>query len=278
MLSEQTVLTDEVRLAYAEGPDAGPPLVLLHGAGNRWQNLLPLIPALTPTWHVYALDLRGHGDSGHPGLYRVDDYAHDVAAFVARVVGEPAPLFGYSLGGFAALTVAARHPELARGLVLAETPIFFSPHPMATQFNATIAEIAARHGSVQETARALGAIPLGAVEGRALTLGEAVDGPSLRAWAKSLTLVDPEAIRVLADGSVFDGYAPDVLLPLVRCPTLLMQADPARGANMRESDVARARELLRDVTTVQIPDASHGLHEDAPALVSRALVNFLTSL
>ncbi|MFY9662418.1 MAG: alpha/beta fold hydrolase, partial [Terriglobales bacterium] len=52
-----------VRLNYAEGPAAGPPLVLLHGLGRRWQVFLPLIPALSMRWHIFAVDLRGHGKS-----------------------------------------------------------------------------------------------------------------------------------------------------------------------------------------------------------------------
>src|ERR1700691_217022 len=64
-LVERTFDTDEVRLNYAEGPANGPPLVLIHGLGRRWQVFLPIIPALSLRWHIFAPDLRGHGKSSH---------------------------------------------------------------------------------------------------------------------------------------------------------------------------------------------------------------------
>jgi len=64
MFKERTFDTGEVILNYAEGPASGPPLVLLHGFTGRWQGFLPLLPALSLRWHVYAPDYRGHGKSG----------------------------------------------------------------------------------------------------------------------------------------------------------------------------------------------------------------------
>ena len=66
MLSEKSFDTGELPLNYAEGPTSGPPLVLLHGLTGWWHAWEPCLPQLTPTWHVYAVDLRGHGQSGRP--------------------------------------------------------------------------------------------------------------------------------------------------------------------------------------------------------------------
>ena len=68
MLTERTFDAGDVSLNYAEGPPAGPPLVLLHGSSLRWQHFLPVIPLLGWRWHLYALDLRGHGRSGRGGV------------------------------------------------------------------------------------------------------------------------------------------------------------------------------------------------------------------
>src|SRR5437879_880800 len=97
VLSEKSFDTGEVILNYAEGPPAGPPLVLLHGTGGRWQVWEYLLPQLTPHWQVYALDLRGHGKSGRVARqYRVVDYTRDVVAFIEHL-SEPAVLIGHSL-------------------------------------------------------------------------------------------------------------------------------------------------------------------------------------
>jgi pimeloyl-ACP methyl ester carboxylesterase len=48
----------------------------------------------------------------------------DFAAIETQKAGEPAFLIGHSLGGFLSLMAAARHPELARGVVMIDSPIF----------------------------------------------------------------------------------------------------------------------------------------------------------
>src|SRR5262245_38870458 len=89
-----------VCLNYAEGPLAGPPLVVLHGGAGRWQYSERLMELLADRWHVYAPDFRGHGRSGRvPRAYRVDHYAADTHAFLDQVVRAPAVVFGHSLGG-----------------------------------------------------------------------------------------------------------------------------------------------------------------------------------
>ena len=123
-IAEQTFDTGEVRLNYAEGPANGPPLVLLHGLGRRWQIFMPLIPALSLRWRLFVPDLRGHGKSGRvPRGYRGPDYSEDITRFLRERVPEPAVLFGHSLGGLLAMWVASHNPELVRALILGDNMI-----------------------------------------------------------------------------------------------------------------------------------------------------------
>jgi pimeloyl-ACP methyl ester carboxylesterase len=88
MLAERTLDTGTVTLHYVEGPDAGPPLLLLHGVTSRWQSFLNVMPVFTQRWHVFAADLRGHGHSGRvDGRYGLMEYAADVVALL-RHLGE----------------------------------------------------------------------------------------------------------------------------------------------------------------------------------------------
>src|SRR5579884_3865982 len=97
---EQRFHTGAVEINYGEGPADGAPLVILHGGSACWQYGSALLTALSDRWHVYAPDFRGHGRSGHvPGRYLLRDYATDTAAFLERVVQQPAILYGHSLGG-----------------------------------------------------------------------------------------------------------------------------------------------------------------------------------
>ncbi|MBG9387726.1 alpha/beta hydrolase [Caenimonas aquaedulcis] len=67
---------------------------------------------------------------GHDGAYPVTDnwrhlvqQLHDFAEREVQKHGEPAFLVGHSLGGFLSLMCAARHPELARGVLLLDSPL-----------------------------------------------------------------------------------------------------------------------------------------------------------
>ena len=126
MLQEKTFNTGEVTLNYAEGEPTGPPLILLHGFTDRWQTYHPIITPLSQSWHIYALDLRGHGKSEKkPGAYRYMDYLQDLERFMDAVVAEPAVLFGHSMGGVISIMYAAGHPEKTRALIVGDSPMSF---------------------------------------------------------------------------------------------------------------------------------------------------------
>jgi pimeloyl-ACP methyl ester carboxylesterase len=74
---------------------------------------------------VKAVDKFGHEpqyapSNNWPGLVQ---QLHDFAAREVDKAGEPAWLVGHSLGGFLSLMCAARHPKLARGVLLLDSPI-----------------------------------------------------------------------------------------------------------------------------------------------------------
>jgi pimeloyl-ACP methyl ester carboxylesterase len=53
------------RLNYAEGPDNGPPLLLIHGQLTDWRSWSRVLPELSKRYHVFAVDCYGHGLSAH---------------------------------------------------------------------------------------------------------------------------------------------------------------------------------------------------------------------
>jgi len=74
---------------------------------------------------VKAVDRFGH-DPKYPvtnNWPHLVQQLHDLARREADKAGAPAWLVGHSLGGFLSLMCAARHPELARGVLLIDSPI-----------------------------------------------------------------------------------------------------------------------------------------------------------
>jgi pimeloyl-ACP methyl ester carboxylesterase len=111
MLTTRAFKTGELTLSYAEGPVNGPPLVMLHGVLGRWQDFAGMIPHLTDSWHVYAIDLRGHGESDRAPLgggYSLRDLVGDISIFLRDVLPDEGEivLVGFSAGGLAAIPLA----------------------------------------------------------------------------------------------------------------------------------------------------------------------------
>ncbi|MGY2004522.1 alpha/beta fold hydrolase [Blastococcus sp. SYSU DS1024] len=129
-------LPDGPGLNVAEGPDAGPPLLLLHGQGSAWESYARVLPALAEQFHVHAVDVVGHGGSDRtPGGYDVHTIGRDLARFVDRVIGGPVLLSGHSSGGLLAAWLAANRPDLVRGILFEDPPFFSSdPDRMAQHF------------------------------------------------------------------------------------------------------------------------------------------------
>lgn len=112
---------DGVRLRALEAGTGPRVIICLHGAGSRADRWAPNLPGLAQAgYHVYAIDFPGHGFADkHPGLdYSTPRFADLVAVFIDQVGAQPVTLFGTSLGGHVAATVAVRDPARISSVVL----------------------------------------------------------------------------------------------------------------------------------------------------------------
>ena len=283
-IHEQIFDTGKIQLNFAQTPDTGPPLVLLHGLGRRWQVFLPLIPSLARRWHIYAPDLRGHGKSTHVAQgYRVSQYAEDIVRFLSETVAEPAILFGHSLGGMVSMWIAAHHPNLVRALILGDNVICGDSfeHSMYPTLFAGLRDLIIKGGSIEDIAQGLARIqlkvpgleelvPIGDLPGN--------DEAHLLWWARCLENVDPDTFAMTLEGSSFEEWDGEKLLRQIRCPTLLLQANPELGGLMSDTDVERALQLVPDASHARFPTLGHALYIQQAEPILRAVTDFLESL
>lgn len=113
-----------VELAVEEHGRGTRALVLVHGFTGSRRDFAPRLAALAELGRTLALDLRGHGDSGHardPASYTLEQLADDVAALLAALELGPCDLLGHSMGGMVALRVALAHPQQVASLVLMDS-------------------------------------------------------------------------------------------------------------------------------------------------------------
>lgn len=100
-----------------------PPLVALHGWLDNAGSFARLAPLLAERFHVLALDLPGHGHSGHLPAgadYHFVDYARAVLEAVQVLGWDHYTLLGHSLGAGVASLVAAAAPQGIERLLLIE--------------------------------------------------------------------------------------------------------------------------------------------------------------
>jgi pimeloyl-ACP methyl ester carboxylesterase len=113
-----------IRLAAdVSGCVEGTVLVLLHGAGSDRSTWAAVAPAFAPTHRVYAVDLRGFGDSDRPGAYSFEAMRDDVLGLLDVIGADRADLVGHSVGGSVAWLVAQEQPERVAHLVMEDSPI-----------------------------------------------------------------------------------------------------------------------------------------------------------
>ncbi|MRN56966.1 alpha/beta fold hydrolase [Paenibacillus monticola] len=97
----------------------GEVIVLLHGfcgSADYWEKV---IPALSGTYRIIALDLRGHGTSDAPlGAYSVEQMADDVLSVLDTLEISQVTLLGHSLGGYITLSFAQRYASRLQGFGL----------------------------------------------------------------------------------------------------------------------------------------------------------------
>lgn len=115
--------TGKVRLAYeVSGPPDAPAMVLLHALGEGRTTWAPVMARFAEHFRVFAVDLRGHGDSDWPGRYSFQLMRDDVVDALGELGLRQVALVGHSMGGAVAYLVAMHRPDLVGCLVVEDAP------------------------------------------------------------------------------------------------------------------------------------------------------------
>ena len=110
---------------FVSATEEGEPLVLLHGFTGSSANWEGITAVFAPHFRVITIDLLGHGRTDSPpdpARYNIEKAAADISALMQTLLPAPRPplpiLFGYSMGGRLALTIALHYPHLVQALIL----------------------------------------------------------------------------------------------------------------------------------------------------------------
>ena len=104
---------------YYTDSGKGTALVFLHGFLENSTIWVPFISTLSQKNRVICIDLLGHGQTDCLGyIHTMDDMADAVLAVLKQLRIKKFVLFGHSMGGYVALSIAEKHPDYIKGLGL----------------------------------------------------------------------------------------------------------------------------------------------------------------
>ena len=250
--------------AVTWGDPADRPVLLIHGVTSSSATWWRVGPALAAAGrHVTAIDLPGHGRTGHwTGHTRFRDNAADVAAFV-RAAGLDASdlgVVGHSWGAMtaAAMPVAGLRPAT---LVLLDPPIL----PFA-EIAAMVADPESRTYDDLDEARRLVAAGNPGWTAR-----------DVEAKAEALTQLDEvAALDVLGRNGDWDGGLADLRDPAAAGIELwIVRGDPRAGAYVPDHAVADYEALAGPGHVITIEDGPHSPQRTHPVETTAALLRAL---
>lgn len=289
---EKQTTIDGSRVTYAEGPDNGPALLLIHGQTTDWRSWSRVLPSLAERYHVFAVDCYGHGGSAWvPEKYTAKALAADMVTFLDQVVGRPATIAGHSSGGLIAAAIAAQAPDRVRGVVLEDPPFFATLLPRAKQtFNyVTLATLAhefldsgeddfvayhLRHSAFWDLFGGLRE----KLQESAIAYHESHPGepvrifwmpPSLNELFRAMDSYDPRFGEAFYTGSFDEGFDHADTLSRITVPVAQIHVKPRYDsagilqAAMSDDEAERARSLLADVELYRA-NTGHNFHFDDP--------------
>lgn len=265
-MHESKLLIGDRHINYAVGSDNGPPMLLIHGISGRWEDWDSVLPFFTSDWHVYAVDLRGHGKSSWVNDdYRWRKYALDQVELIERVIGEPAFVVGHSLGGVTALGLNAERTDLVRGAVYEDPPLFVHQRWEGSQFRI----------SFTATLQVLDTKPdFDTVFAHVKKANPEYDYARSQDRAEKLMAMDPDVFRTTLSGRARSNWRSEDLLQRAQAPGLLLQAEPSLGSALFDDEAEKAMSLLPRAEYEKWDDSGHGMHSSFPERFADRVLRF----
>ncbi len=214
-------------------------MLLLHGAISTAAEFDSILSAFPEPGGLHAFDFPGHGAmAGDDGPFGIEAFAAATIAEMDRIGRQSAELFGFSMGGYVALYLAATLPERVERVVTLGTKMDWTPEGAAREVKMLDPD------TIDAKVPAFGA-----------TLRARHGDPG---WRNNLA-----ATASMMTGL---GNAPlltDELLATIRCPVRITVGDRDRMVSIEES--IAAYRAIPESELVVLPSTTHGIEQVAPA-------------
>ncbi len=250
------------------GDGASPPMLLLHGLTGHAHTWDHMAPALAQSYHLFALDQRGHGDSSHAPSYATADFVEDIQTFADHLNLDRFVLMGLSMGGHNAIAYAASRPRQVSRLIIIDIPPKMDRE--RTPNWPVISKLAAAghvpFETIEEAVEAARAGNPTAPEANLChrtewNLNATGDGRLHLKW-------DPKAPAAWAPADLWP------LLPSIKVPTLLVRG--GKTAVLPRETAERMVASLPDAELAEVPDSGHSVPTDCPEALQAIVLDWLS--
>jgi pimeloyl-ACP methyl ester carboxylesterase len=263
------------QLHYVSAGSDGSPVLLVHGFPESWWAFHKLIPLLSKSHRVFAVDLRGFGDSAPADDgYDSATAARDLEGLITELEIGPVHLTGQDISGPTTFRLAASRPDLVKSYTAIETGL----PGFGLEMLADVTHGGAWHIGVLTAP----GIPEMLLRGRERALLADYMFPSLTASPDSVTADDiGEFVRVYAGPSGFSGS-----VGLFR--SLLSEGDEIRalaakklqmpvlaiGGGSGDFTAGTFRQIADNVSALVIDGVGHCVAMEAPDRLAAELAAF----
>lgn len=279
----QWLKSGDLNVHYLDWGGSEETVVFLHGAASscHWYDLV--VPHVSDSYRVIALDQRAHGKTDQPSTgYDWRTLAGDVIGSLDQLGIRQAAVVGHSWGASTALGVAALHPDRVTALVMIDGGfggVPRSPDMTWEEFKNRLS-------------------PRDIYGPRERYLG-ALRQQFAHCWSDQIESIVMSMVREDPDGTVHErlelanqqqmlwamwSEPAHTMMPQVRCPTLIVAAGGRQpGANpefmeRRRANVEAAKAVIADARVAWIPGTGHDIGYEKPRDLANALGEFLSGI
>jgi len=261
------------------GDESAPPLLLIHGNRDHARTWDQVAVQLKREYCVYAVDLRGHGDSQWSvgSQYSLPEFVLDVAMLGRELNRNPLTVIGHSLGGAVALEYTGVFPQFVKKVVAVEGlgPPLREPVSASARMRSWIGQMQEfdtrkprRYASLEDaTTRMLEENPhLSGEMARHLTLhGMRPNDDGTLSWKfdNYVRLHSPYEFNIAEAREIWNQ---------IRCPALLIRGSESWASDPEQDGKATA---FHNYQSVQVKDAGHWVHHDQLAVFMDVVWDFL---
>jgi pimeloyl-ACP methyl ester carboxylesterase len=255
---------------YYEDAGSGPEaIVFAHGLLCNTHLFDHQVAALKDRYRCISFDFRGHGRSEvTTSGYDMDTLTEDAAGIIRALGAGPCHFLGLSMGGFVAMRLALRHPDLVRSLILVSTSA--DEEPRENLFRYKLMGFIARWISMRLVAGRVKDIMFGR---------KFLTDPGREAereeWRQRMLSVNRVGASRAARG-VFSRLPVYDQIGAIKAPTLIIVGDD--DVATRPEKAHRIHERIAGSKLVTISGSGHTVTVEEPAAVNAAIVEFLHSL